>query len=86
MKWDKVIFWGFILILGGLSSCTHPNGETFYESSLNEKDISLKKVDEFILQNKPDSDFTIGDIRFDFASSADGELHVFLMKQTDSFL
>lgn len=86
MKWDKVIFWGFILILGGLSSCTHPSGETFYESPLNEKDISLEKVDEFILQNKPDSDFTIGDIRFDFASSADGELHAFFDETNRQFL
>lgn len=77
-------FLSFILLV--ITSCSESNGSSFYESPFIEQELSLKKVDEIILQSVFVSGHTIGRLRFTFATSRDGSLHAFYDEAKKQFI
>ena len=68
-----------------LISCTNSNDD-FYKSDRLEKNIEIKKVDEFTLHSADDSEKLIGNLRFSFASNPAGSLHAFYDEIKKQFL
>lgn len=66
-------------------SCTDKNND-FYKSPLNDEDLELTKIDEFIVGSSADSTNTIGKLRFTFATNPAGSLHAFYDEIKKRFL
>lgn len=75
----------FLLLLLVLS-CSNEDKDGYYQSRLIDKDISLEKVDEFTIHSDADSDYTIGRIRFSFATNPEGSLHAFYDEMKKQFV
>ena len=68
-----------------ITSCAEKSNE-FYKSDLLEKNVEIKKVDEFTLHSRDDSEKLIGNLRFSFASNPAGSLHAFYDEIKKQFL
>lgn len=75
MNTHKHLFLFFISALL-LFACSDSH-EKFHKSKLIDTDFTIQKVDSFTVHNGPDTDYTIGKLRFNFASNNDNTLHAF---------
>ncbi len=81
----KRAFFIFFIPLLFLSCSNEKSGE-FYESELNDKNLSLEKINEFVVQTATNSDHTIGKLRFTFATNRTGNLHAFYDEAKSQFV
>lgn len=81
-----VRLWGICLISFLISSCSTHSDVSFYESPSIDQDLKLHKIDQFTIQVPANTAYTIGKLRFTFATNPAGSLHAFYDELKKQFI
>lgn len=85
MEYTKYVIVLFIILLSFCGRGRN-SGSSFYQSPLVDKNLSLEKIDEFVIHAAADSGHTLGKIRFTFATNSAGSLHAFYDEMKQQFV